>query len=168
MDMLVIDTTVCNNRSMHGDTMSTPRRLTIAQLLDAGHCDLGCSSWRVVTADNVASFHRAIELVSPAGNGRIEGAVPGDLLVSTIPMLMFELLEVTDKRSGLNYGMEEMQHGSPIPVGSAVRMRASLVNAVAVRDGARYSVDVAFEVRLTDGTIRTDGLHAVVTYVALP
>lgn len=132
-----------------------PVRLTIDELLAAARRDLGPGPWHGVDQATCEAFAEA--------TGDATGAtVPPYLLLSLVPVLLAELLEITDKRSGVNYGVESLRFPGPVPVGSRVRLAATLDGAVAVAGGARYTVRLALEAAGT-GEPALDGR---ITYLA--
>lgn len=130
-------------------------RLTVDDLLSAAGRELGPGPWHEVDRATCQAFAEA--------TGDAPGAtVPPYLLLSLVPVLLAELLDITDKRSGVNYGVEGLRFPGPVPVGSRVRLAARLDGAVAVAGGARYTVRLALEAA---GTAEP-ALSGAITYLA--
>ena len=131
--------------------------LTLAELLDAPPRDLGTSDWHEITQDQIDLFaeatgdHQWIH-VDPeaAANGPFGTTVAhGYLTLSMLPMLLSEVVSVTDAAMGVNYGTEKIRFTSPVPVGSRVRLHAKL--AAAERRGPGVLWRVAVEVEIEGG-----------------
>lgn len=135
--------------------VGAPERLTVDDLLAAAGRGLGPGPWHEVDRATCEAF-------AEATGERAEATVPPYLLLSLVPVLLAELLEITDKRSGVNYGVEGLRFPGPVPVGSRVRLAAMLDGAVAVAGGARYTVRLALEAAGTGGP----ALTGAITYLA--
>jgi acyl dehydratase len=108
--------------------------LTIDELERSGERELGTSSWQTITQEQINTFadatgdHQWIH-VDPerAAEGPFGTTVAhGYLTLSMLPMLLSEVVSVSDAVMGLNYGMEKIRFTSPVPVGSRVRLHAKL------------------------------------------
>ena len=109
--------------------------LTIEELEQAGERDLGTSSWHDITQEQVNIFadatgdHQWIH-VDPerAAEGPFGGTVAhGYLTLAMLPMLLAEVVSVSDAVMGVNYGTEKVRFTNPVPVGSRVRAHAKLL-----------------------------------------
>ncbi|KAA1424514.1 MaoC family dehydratase [Mumia zhuanghuii] len=116
--------------------------------------ELGVSEWHEVTQEQVNQFaeatgdHQWIH-VDPekAAQGPFGRTIAhGYLTVSLIPMLSAETYKVESVKMGVNYGSEKVRFPAPLPVGSRVRGRATLVEVVPVALGQRVAVDFTLEV----------------------
>ena len=131
------------------------RRLTLDELERAGELDLGATEWLRID-------QRAIDLFAEAAQDRQwihvdpEAAAKGPfgttiahgyLTLSLLPALMYRLLEVTDSRMGINYGIDRIRFTAPVPSGSEVRLRARVLGSERRGEGVRYRVSVAVEIR---------------------
>jgi acyl dehydratase len=128
--------------------------LTIAELEQSGERDLGTSSWHTIDQAKIDLFaeatgdHQWIH-VDPerAAQGPFGGTVAhGYLTLSLLPMLMSEVVSVTDARMGVNYGTEKIRFTAPVPSGSRVRLRGKLLRAERRGPGVIYHVGVQIEV----------------------
>ena len=128
--------------------------LTIAELEQSAGRDLGTSSWHTVDQQKINLFaeatgdHQWIH-VDPeqAAQGPFGGTVAhGYLTLSLLPMLMSEVVSVTDAQMGVNYGTEKIRFTAPVPSGSRVRLHAKLLRAERRGPGVVYHVGVQIEI----------------------
>ena len=129
-------------------------QLTIAELEQSAGRDLGTSSWHTVDQEKINLFaeatgdHKWIH-VDPdrAAEGPFGGTVAhGYLTLSLLPMLMSEVVSVTDAQMGVNYGTEKIRFTAPVPSESRVRLHAKLLRAERRGPGVVYHVGVEIEV----------------------
>ena len=116
-------------------TMTTT--LTLEELEQSGERELGTSDWHEITQDQINLFaeatgdHQWIH-VDPeaAANGPFGTTVAhGYLTLSMLPMLLSEIVSVSDAVMGVNYGTEKVRFTSPVPSGSRVRLHAKLLRS---------------------------------------
>ena len=69
----------------------------------------------------------------------------GFLTLSLLPMLMQNSLRMTDVRMGVNYGLNKVRFPAPVPVGSRVRSRATLLSVEDIEGGAQVTWLVTME-----------------------
>jgi acyl dehydratase len=128
--------------------------LTIAELEHSGERDLGTSEWHAIDQERINLFaeatgdHQWIH-VDPeaASKGPFGGTVAhGYLTLSLLPMLLSEVISVTDSRMGVNYGTEKIRFTAPVPVGSRVRLHAKLLRSERRGPNLVYYVGVQIEV----------------------
>ncbi len=116
--------------------------------------ELGTTRWLLVTQDRINTFaaatddHQWLHVdVERAARGPFGGTIaPGYLTVALISPLFAELLQVSDLSMAVNYGLERVRFPAPVPAGSLVRLRATLVDVAQVRDAVQITVDFVFEV----------------------
>jgi acyl dehydratase len=128
--------------------------LTIAELEQGSGRDLGASSWHRITQEQVNQFAEATGdrqwiHVDPeaAASGPFGGTVAhGYLTLALLPMLLAEVLEISDGSIGINYGIEKVRFPAPVRVGSEVRLHATLAQAERRPIGVLYTVAVTVEV----------------------
>ena len=110
--------------------------MTLAEL-EAPAVELGTSDWHEITQEQINQFaeatgdHQWIH-VDPeaAANGPFGTTVAhGYLTLSMLPMLLSEIVSVSDAVMGVNYGTEKIRFTSPVPSGSRVRLHAKLMRA---------------------------------------
>jgi acyl dehydratase len=128
--------------------------LTIEELEQAGERDLGTSSWQDITQEQVNIFadatgdHQWIH-VDPerAAEGPFGGTVAhGYLTLAMLPMLLSEVVSVSDAVMGVNYGTEKVRFTSPVPVGSRVRAHAKLIKTQRRGPSVIWNVGVEVEI----------------------
>ncbi len=128
--------------------------LTIDELEQAGERELGTSSWHDITQEQVNTFadatgdHQWIH-VDPerAAEGPFGGPVAhGYLTLAMLPMLLSEIVSVSDAVMGVNYGTEKIRFTSPVPVGSRVRAHAKLLKTQRRGPSVIWNVGVEVEV----------------------
>src|ERR671926_318724 len=99
--------------------------LTLAELEQSVDRDLGASEWHEITQEQIDLFaqatgdHQWIH-VDPerAADGPFGTTVAhGYLTLSMLPMMLGEIVSVSDAVMGLNYGTEKVRFTSPVAVG---------------------------------------------------
>ncbi len=128
--------------------------LTIDELEQSGERDLGTSSWHDVTQEQVNMFAEATGdrqwiHVDPerAAAGPFGSTVAhGYLTLSMLPMLLAEVVSVSDAAMGLNYGTEKIRFTNPVPVGSRVRLHATLTKTQRRGPSVIWNVGVEVEI----------------------
>jgi acyl dehydratase len=128
--------------------------LTLAELESSGERDLGTSDWHEITQEQINQFagatgdHQWIH-VDPeaAANGPFGTTVAhGYLTLSMLPMMLSEVVSVSDAVMGVNYGTEKIRFTSPVPSGSRVRLHAKLVRAERRGPSVVWTVGVTVEI----------------------
>jgi acyl dehydratase len=128
--------------------------ITLAELEDATDRELGTSEWHEITQGQINQFaeatgdHQWIH-VDPeaAANGPFGTTVAhGYLTLSMLPMLLSEVVSVSDAVMGVNYGTEKIRFTSPVPSGSRVRLHAKLVRAERRGPSVVWTVGVSVEI----------------------
>jgi acyl dehydratase len=132
--------------------------LTLAELEGATDLELEPSDWVTVEQQAIEQFadatgdHNWIH-VDPerAAQGPFGTTVAhGYLSLSLLPMLVANVLRVTDAQMGLNYGIEKIRFTAPVPSGSQVRLKATVRSAERRGEGVLYRVGVEIEIQGTD------------------
>lgn len=135
-----------------------PTELTIADLENASERDLGVSDWHTVEQKHIDLFadatgdHQWIH-VNPemAAQGPFGTTVAhGYLSLSLLPLLLGQVMAVTDAKMGVNYGTDKIRFTSPVPSGSRVRAKARLLSGQRKGDGVLYKVGVEIEIEGQD------------------
>jgi acyl dehydratase len=128
--------------------------MTLAELEGAAGRELGTSAWHEITQEQINQFaeatgdHQWIH-VDPgaAANGPFGTTVAhGYLTLSMLPMLLSEVVSVSDAVMGVNYGTEKIRFTSPVPVGSRVRLRAKIARAERRGPSVVWTVGVQVEI----------------------
>jgi acyl dehydratase len=128
--------------------------LTLAELEAGAERDLGTSEWHAINQEQIDLFAEATGddqwiHVDPeaAANGPFGTTVAhGYLTLSMLPMLLSEVVSVTDAVMGVNYGTEKIRFTSPVPSGSRVRLHARLVRAERRGPSVVWTVGVQVEI----------------------
>jgi acyl dehydratase len=128
--------------------------LTLAELAAAGERDLGTSSWHTVDQGAIELFAEATGdrqwiHVDPerAARGPFGTTVAhGYLTLSLLPMLLAEVVSVSDASMGVNYGTEKIRFTAPVPSGSRVRLHARLLRSERRGPGIVWTIGVSVEV----------------------
>lgn len=116
---------------------------------------LGYSDYVRVTQEQVNLFadatgdHQWIH-VDPerAKSGPFGGPIAhGYLTLSLIPVLMGQVVRTNGVAMGVNYGTNKVRFPSPVPVGSEIRLGASVASVEDVAGGIQVALDVMIEVR---------------------
>ncbi|MHB8218885.1 MAG: MaoC family dehydratase [Acidimicrobiales bacterium] len=116
---------------------------------------LGFSDWVRIDQDRVNLFadatgdHQWIH-VDPerAKSGPFGGAIAhGYLTLSLAPVLLGQVLTVQGVSFGVNYGCNKVRFPAPVPVGSTLRLGATLREAEPVGEGVQVTMELTFEVR---------------------
>ena len=110
--------------------------------------DLGYSRWREVTQSDVDTFaevsgDRQWIHTDPrrAADGPYGGTIAHGYLTLSWGIPMFaELLQVTGIGMALNYGVDRVRFPAPLPVGSRVRLHASIGDVRPVDGGGLHMV----------------------------
>ena len=69
----------------------------------------------------------------------------GYLTLSLLPMLMQNSVRMTDVRMGVNYGLNKVRFPAPVPVGSKVRSRTTVLSVEDIEGGAQVTWLVTVE-----------------------
>jgi acyl dehydratase len=115
---------------------------------------LGYSDWLEITQERVNTFaeatgdHQWIHVdIERAKAGPFGGPIAhGYLTLALGPTLAPEIYTVSGIAMGINYGTEKVRFPSPVPVGSNLRLGATLTAVDDVAGGAQVSMEFVFEV----------------------
>ena len=117
---------------------------------------LGHTEWREMTQDRVDAFadvtedHNYIH-VDPerAKESPFGGTIAhGYLTVSLLAPITQSLLEVSDAKTSINYGMDKLRFPAPLPVGARFRGAGEIMEVSEVKGGMQ--VKVAFTLEVAD------------------
>jgi acyl dehydratase len=135
--------------------------LTLDELRKKVGEHLGTSDWHEITQEQVNLFadatgdHQWIH-VDPdrARHGPFGQTVAhGYLTLSLAPMLLWEVLHVSDVPLVVNYGINRLRFPAPLPVGDQVRASIHLAGVEEVRGGLQATLAVTFERQDRDGSV---------------
>src|SRR6266536_1288974 len=151
--------------------------LTIAELEQSGERELGTSDWHEITQEQInliaeaTGAHQWIHTdPEAAANGPFGTTVAlGYLTLSMLPMLLSEVVSVSDAVMGVNYGTEKIRFTSPVPSGSRVRLHGKLVRTERRGPSVIWHVGVSIEVARKGSLVdaRPDDLVAFAIDAAL-
>ncbi|MCU7729157.1 MaoC family dehydratase [Actinoplanes sp. KI2] len=116
--------------------------------------DLGHSEWLEITQERVNTFadatgdHQWIHVdVEKAKAGPFGAPIAhGYLTLSLVIPLFGELLRVDGVKMGVNYGLEKVRFPHPVPVGSKIRLHATVVSVEDVPGGTQSTFDFTVEI----------------------
>jgi acyl dehydratase len=129
--------------------MSSSTTTTLAELPALKGQVLGVSEWFEVTQDRVNTFADATDdhqwiHVDPeraAAESPYGGPIGhGFLTLSLFVPMWSQVLVVTDRKMGVNYGLNKVRFPAPVPVGSRVRLTATLTDVEKIKDGLQLLV----------------------------
>lgn len=127
---------------------------TIAELAACTGQEVAISDWTTITQQQVDMFadathdHQWIHIdPEKAATGPFGGPIAhGFLTLSLIPSFFASAFKVTGSRMGVNYGLNKVRFTSPVPVGSRLRARMTLLAALAVdNSGTQMTWSVTVE-----------------------
>ena len=116
---------------------------------------IGYSDWHTITPEQVQKFAEAtgdfqwIHLDEEKAKAGPFGTTiaHGYLTLSLAPMCMAEAFVIGgDVQMGVNYGANKIRFTAPVPVGSNVRMGATLKDVSRFDGGAQYTAELQFEI----------------------
>jgi len=125
------------------------------ELKDLVGQEIGVSDWHLVTQEEINLFadathdHQWIHVDPERCKRESPFGAPiahGYYTLSLAPALLAEVLRVQGVRMGINYGLNKMRLPSPLPVGSRVRLRATVDGFEAIEGGASSTIGLTFEV----------------------
>jgi len=117
--------------------------------------DLGTSEYLEIDQGRIDRFadatddHQWIHVdAERAASGPFGGTIAhGYLTLSLGPELLHQIVDWQNIRMGVNYGLDKVRFPSPVPVGSRVRLQASLRDAEELAaGGVQVRLDLVFEV----------------------
>jgi acyl dehydratase len=116
--------------------------------------ELGVSDWHEVTQQAINDFadvtgdHQFIHVdVEKAKETPFGGTIAhGYYTLSLMPKFTYEMFSFDGFAFGLNYGLNKVRFPAPLPVGSKVRMRATLSAVDEIPGGIQITTTGTFEV----------------------
>lgn len=127
---------------------------TLAALPSLKGAELGASDWIEVTQDRVNTFADAtddhqwihVDVERAEKESPFGGPIGhGYLTLSLIIPLWSQMLTVTDATMGINYGLNKVRFPSPVPVGSRIRLVATLLDVEEIKGGLQVTVSAVIE-----------------------
>ena len=129
--------------------MSSKTTTTLAELPALKGKVLGVSEWFEVTQERVNTFADAtgdhqwihVDPERAAAQSPFGGPIGhGFLTLSLFVPMWSQVLTVTDATMGVNYGLNKVRFPAPVPVGSRIRLTATLVDVAEVKGGLQLTV----------------------------
>jgi acyl dehydratase len=132
---------------------SVARPTSVADLRALEGTELGPTAWVEVGQDKIDAFaevtgdHQWIHVdperaaASPIGSTIAHGL----LTLSLAPALMEELMAYDGFAHALNYGYDKVRFPAPVPVGSRLRLRATITEVAEVPGGAQVTTTQTIE-----------------------
>ena len=127
---------------------------TMAEVPGLLGTELGSSDWFEVTQEHVNQFAEAtgdhqwihVDVERAKAESPFGGPIAhGYLTLSLLAPLSAQVLVVTDTVMGVNYGLNKVRFPSPVPVGSKVRLTASLKSVEEVAGGLQLTLAAVIE-----------------------
>ena len=127
---------------------------TMAELPGLVGTELGTSDWHEVTQEHINLFADAtgdhqwihVDVERAKAESPFGGPIAhGYLTLSLLAPLSAQVLLVTDTVMGVNYGLNKVRFPSPVPVGSKVRLTATLTNIEDIAGGLQNTLAVTVE-----------------------
>jgi acyl dehydratase len=127
---------------------------TLAGLPALAGTDLGTSDWVDVTQHRVDLFADAtddhqwihVDVERAKAESPYGGPIGhGYLTLSLLIPLWSQVLTVTDAAMAVNYGLNKVRFPAPVPVGSRIRLHATLASAEEIKGGFQVTVAAVIE-----------------------
>ena len=127
---------------------------TLAELPDLLGQELGTSDWVEVTQERVNLFADAtgdhqwihVDVDRAKAESPFGGPIGhGYLTLSLLIPMWSEVLVVSDATMGVNYGLNKVRFPAPVPVGSKLRLTATLTDVEEVAGGLQVTVAAVIE-----------------------
>jgi acyl dehydratase len=127
---------------------------TLAELPSLKGTALGTSEWFDITQDRVNTFADAtddhqwihVDVERAQRESPFGGPVGhGFLTLSLFVPMWSQVLVVTDTTMAVNYGLNKVRFPAPVPVGSKVRLSATLEDVEEVKGGLQLTVSGVIE-----------------------
>jgi len=134
--------------------MSTTTTTTLAELPTLVGTELGTSEWVEVPQEAVNLFadatgdHQWIHVDVERANAESPFGGPiahGYLTLSLLIPMWSQVLNVTDTKMGVNYGLNKVRFPAPVPVGSKLRLTATLTGVEEITGGYQLTVAAVIE-----------------------
>jgi acyl dehydratase len=117
--------------------------------------EVGVSDWHPVTQEEINLFAEATHdhqwiHVDPE-RARRESPFGGPIAhgyytLSLAPYLLANVMDVKEKKMGVNYGLNKLRFMAPVPIPAKVRVRANLTAIEEIKGGVQATFTLQFEV----------------------
>ncbi|QBX57535.1 MaoC family dehydratase [Nocardioides seonyuensis] len=130
------------------------RAVTTPEVIALKGRTLGPTAWFPVLQDRVDAFARAVEDwhwahddVERASRGPFGGTIAhAHLTLGLVPHLFASLVGFAEGEDAMFYGYNKVRFPTAVPVGSSLRMSATIVEVVDLGGGEELTVDLLMEV----------------------
>ena len=128
---------------------------TIAEMSEHIGRELGVSDWVTIDQSRIDTFadctgdHQWIhvDVERAKRESPFRGPIAhGYLTLAFLPYLLDEVLDVSDKKLTINYGIDKVRFPAPVPVGSRIRAQVTVNSAERKPIGVLYNLGVTVEV----------------------
>ena len=132
----------------------TTTTTTLSELPALKGSELGTSDWIEVTQDRVNLFADAtddhqwihVDVERAKAESPFGGPIGhGYLTLSLLIPMWSQVLTVTDSTMAVNYGLNKVRFPAPVPVGSKVRLTATLADVEEIKGGYQLTVSAVIE-----------------------
>jgi acyl dehydratase len=129
--------------------MSTTTTTTLAELPSLKGSALGTSEWFEISQERVNTFADAtddhqwihVDVERASRESPFGGPVGhGFLTLSLFVPMWSQVLTVTDATMAVNYGLNKVRFPAPVPVGSKIRLAATLADVREITGGLMLTV----------------------------
>jgi acyl dehydratase len=128
--------------------------MTLAELEQTTERDLGTSPWFTIEQQRINQFADATDdhqwiHVNPEAAAKGPFGAPvahGYLTMSLLPLMLHEIMSVSDAQLGVNYGIEKLRFTAPVTVNSRIRLHARILKAERRGPSVIYHVGVEVEI----------------------
>jgi acyl dehydratase len=115
--------------------------------------EVAVSPWLEITQDRIDLFAKATDDFQwihvdqeRARHSPFGGTVAhGFLTLSMLPRLTESALEITDRKMGVNYGLNKVRFTAPVPAGAKIRGRFTLAKLEPIDGGVQTTWSVVIE-----------------------
>jgi acyl dehydratase len=127
---------------------------TIAELPSLKGQELGTSDWLEVTQERVNTFADAtgdhqwihVDVERAKAESPFGGPIAhGYLTLSLLIPMWSQVLTVSDATMGVNYGLNKVRFPAPVPVGSKLRLTATLKDVEEIAGGLQLTIGAVIE-----------------------
>jgi acyl dehydratase len=127
---------------------------SVSEVIDLVGRDLGESDWIEITQKRIDTFadatedHQWIHCDPERAAGGPFGTTiaHGYLTLSLIIPMIEEILVIKNKTTSINYGLDKVRFTAPVPVGSRIRLKASMLDASEVPSGVQVTLNCVIEI----------------------
>ena len=128
---------------------------TPAELAAHAGQELGVGDWLLVDQERINGFadatgdhqwiHVDVERAAREAPGG-KTIAHGYLTLSLLPLLSQTVFKIRRRSRGINYGTDKVRFISPVPSGSRIRARLTLLSATPVDGGCRFVYEATVEI----------------------